>query len=134
MKKFFIIALLFSNCASPQTGPRVNVTSIDVEDFGEQIIELEGLPFDVVVDEEWTLETVSFAHQLWKTDELQVSFEQKRGDLSLPKGAEVIPSIDNSDIQSFCLDTACLIQVQGQGLFEAKVYTDAGRAALERLR
>ena len=51
MKKFFIFALLFSHCSSPPAGPRVNVTSIDVEDFGEQIIELEGLPFDVVVDQ-----------------------------------------------------------------------------------
>jgi|GEM_PF-4336123 len=133
MKRFILLALLLVQCSSPISN-EISPTSIDVEDFNEHVIELSNLPFDVLVSSDWNLETTSFAHQLWKTSVLQLSFQQESTDLSIPIGAQVIPSLDNSKITSFCLEDYCVIQVNGHDLIEAHAYTDDAKLTLKHLR
>lgn len=133
MKRFVLLALFLCQC-SPPISQEISPTSIDVEDFNEEVVELSALPFDVLVSSDWNLETTSFAHQLWKTSILQLSFQQKSTDLSIPVGARVIPSVDNPKITSFCIEENCVIQMNGHDLIEAHAYTDEGLNALKHLR
>lgn len=133
MKKLFLLALLLTQCSSPSSS-EIQSTSIDVEDFDEQIIELSGLPFDIVVHSGWDLKSTSFEHQLWKSAEIQLTFEQKSAVSHIPEGSTVINSVDNPDITSFCLNESCLIQMNGEGLFKAQIFNPEGFEALKRLR
>jgi hypothetical protein len=133
MKKLLIFALFLTQCSSAQITD-IQPTSIDVEDFNEQIIELSELPFSVVIPDTWTFQNTGFEHQLWKTNRLQITFAQKSTVLHIPDDAKVISSLDNSEITSFCLNQSCLIQMNGESLYEAQVLTNEGFDVLERLR
>jgi hypothetical protein len=133
MKKIIIFALLFCQCTSPQLN-EIQPTSVNVENFDEQIIELSGLPFDIVVSHDWNLKTTSFEHQLWKTSQIQMVFAQNSGVLHILDDSEVINSVDNSAITSFCQKDLCLIQVNGEDLYEVQILSNEGFEALKRLR
>lgn len=134
MKRFLILALLLTQCTTITPSEEIKPTSIDVEDFNEQILSLEGLPFNIVLPSDWKLESTSFQHQLWKNEELQLVFERESTVTKIPEQAEVIPSVDTMDITSFCTGQSCVIQKDGAPLIEAQVFTPEGKEALERLR
>jgi hypothetical protein len=131
MKKLLALALLLCQCAAPTA--EIRPTSIDVEDFNEQIVELPGLPFDIVVPDDWEVTDEGFEHQLWKTNSLQMAFSYRAEILEIPEGANVIEA-ENPDITTFCLDEYCIVQVQEGGLYHVDAYTDEAFQALTRLR
>lgn len=133
MKKYLALALLFCQCSTPSVTNEIEPTSVDVEDFGEQIIELTELPFSVVVPNDWELKSSSFEHQLWKSNELKMTFSFRDEELSIAEGSTVIAA-ENSDITSFCLASTCVVQVQEEGLFEVVALSEEAKEALTRLR
>lgn len=131
MKKFLLLSFILTQCSAPTTD-QIKTTSIDPEDTGDQIIELTGYPFDILVPQSWTYNYSGNTVELLFNDAVQLSISGKAD--KILENSEIIPSIDNMEINSFCFDTNCVIQMDKEGLFQAKVHTKAGFKALEHLR